>query len=127
MKLSKRMKLILFILCKNVELTRNDIVTILEKKRGSVFVKSRCSNEFVLVNKTRVSYDRTLKRLRELELVEGGFPEELSPFSPYKGTLWQGFLYRLTPKGKLVAQKLKNELLESVEYYSLVLHETKFS
>ena len=127
MKLSRRMKDILLILYKTENLTRNDIIVCLEEKRDEVLVKSSVSSEYILKDKIRVSYDRTFRRLKELELLEGSFPSELRRLSPYQGTLWRGYVYRLTSKGRMMAEKIRRELLESVEHYSFILHERRLS
>lgn len=132
MKLSKRMKEILLLLLKADQLTRNGIVFHLERKtlfssNEEVFVKSSVSTEYLLSDKFRVSYDRTFKYLREYGLIKGGFPSELRPFSSYHGTLWRGYLYELTPKGKIKAEEIRTKLLNSIERYSLILHEQLFS
>jgi len=121
------MKYILLLLCKTEVLTRNDIVLRLEEKRGKIFTRSKISEEYVLVDNIRVSYDRTLRHLRNLRLLEGYFPPELAPLSPYQGTLWQGYAYKRTPKGKSIAEKLEKELLESIEDFSYILHGRLFS
>jgi hypothetical protein len=65
--------------------------------------------------------------LKELGLIKGGFPSELLPLSPYQGTLWRGYLYELTTEGKTKAERIRVELLDSIERYSFVLHEQLFS
>jgi hypothetical protein len=132
MKLSRRMKGILLLLYKADQLTRNSNVFHLERKtlystREEVFVKSSVSDEYLLSDKFRVSCDRTLKCLRESGLIKGGFPSELLPLSPYQGTLWRGYLYELTAKGKMKAEEIRTRLLDSIEHYSFLLHEQLFS
>ena len=127
MKLSKRMREILLLLYKSGELTRNDIVFHLEKERKEALIRSSFASEYLLTDKYRVSYDRTLKHLKELGLIKGGFPSELLPLSPYQGTLWRGYLYELTTEGKTKAERIRAELLDSIERYSFVLHEQLFS
>jgi hypothetical protein len=81
------MREILLLLYKSGELTRNDIVFHLEKERKKALIRSSFASEYLLTDKYRVSYDRTLKHLKELGLIKGGFPSELLPLSPYQGTL----------------------------------------
>jgi hypothetical protein len=127
------MKGILLLLYKTGPLTRNSIVFHLEKRvlystKEEVFVKSSADgHEYLLSDNFRVSYDRTLKCLREAGMIKGGFPSQLLPLSPYKGTLWRGYLYELTPKGRKKADEIRTRLLESIERYSFVFHEQLFS
>jgi hypothetical protein len=126
------MKEILLLLHKADRLTRNSIVFHLDKRalystKDEVFVKSSFSGEYLLSDNSRVSYDRTLKCLRESGLIKGGFPSQLLPLSQYQGTLWGGYLYELTPKGRMKAEEIRTRLLDSIERYSFVLHEQLFS
>jgi hypothetical protein len=126
------MKEILLLLNKTDRLTRNSIVFHLENRalystKDEVFVKSSFSDEYLLSDNFRVSYDRTLKCLRESGLIKGGFPSQLLPLSQYQGTLWRGYLYELTPKGRMKAEEIRTKLLDSIERYSFALHEQLFS
>lgn len=121
------MKEILLLLYRAGKLTRNDIVLHLEEKRDEVFVRSSVASEYLLSDKSRVSYDRTLRHLKESGLIKGGFPSELLPLSPYQGTLWRGYLYELTSEDRMKAEELRTKLLDSIERYSFILHEQIFS
>ena len=62
-------------------MSRNHIVFSMEGERWLDITKPAwASHERLLLDKVRVSYDRTLKRLRELGLVEGGFLPNWSPY-----------------------------------------------
>lgn len=116
------MKKILFLLSKNDSMTRNDIVYAIEKEQWNRITKtSSAHGERLLIDKVRVSYDRTLKRLTDLGFVEGGFPAGLGRLSPYRGTLWRGYLYTITPKGRMQTQEIIRKTLKPLEEYSSTL------
>ena len=124
-KLSRRMKDILSLLSKSEHMTRNHIVYSIERERWDKISKPSPivygGRERVLVDKVRVSYDRTLKRLRNLGLIEGGFPPERGRLSLYRGTLWRGYLYKLTDKGRTEAQEILSEMLKLLKRRSRIL------
>ena len=122
MNLSKRMREILLVLLKYKHMTRNHIVYSIGRQRWDDITElSSVSKNRILTDKIRVSYDRTLRRLRELGLIEGGFPPELRPLSPYRGTLWGGYLYMLTDRGRTEAEKIQSRRLSPLEKYSEIL------
>ena len=122
MKLSGRMKDILFILSKTDSMTRSDIICVIEGKRWEkITTRSPVVSERIPLDKVRVSYDRTLRRLRELGLIEGGFPSERPPLSPYSGTLWRGYVYVLTGDGRREAEEIVNRILKPLMRYSDML------
>jgi hypothetical protein len=70
------MKDILFVLSKMDGITRSDIIYVIEGKEWKrITKKSGVANVRIPLDKIRVSYDRTLKRLKELGLIKGGFPQ----------------------------------------------------
>jgi hypothetical protein len=77
--------------------------------------------ELIPLDKVRVSYDRTFRRLRELGLIEGGFPSELPSLSLYSGTLWGGYFYTLTDKGRREAEEIMEGILKPLLRYSNML------
>ena len=125
LKLSRRMKDILLLLSKNKVMTRNRIVYSIERERWDKISKPSPivyqGRERILIDKVRVSYDRTFKRLRTLGLIEGGFPPELGRLSFYRGTLWRGYLYTLTEKGRNEAKEILGEVLKPLERHSRLL------
>lgn len=114
--LSNRMKEILFLLAQyNEGMTRNSIVHAIEIEKWTENTeRSSCSSERILKDSVRVSYDRTLLKLRKLELVEAGFPKDLRPMSFYDGTKWRGFFYTLTEEGKKKANEIILEIFKPV-------------
>jgi hypothetical protein len=116
------MKDILFILSKMDDMTRNDIICALEGKQWEKITKrSSVSPELIPLDRVRVSYDRTFRRLRELGLIEGGFPSERPPLSPYSGTLWGGYVYTLTGDGIKEAEEIVKRILKPLMRYSDML------
>jgi hypothetical protein len=117
------MKSILFLLSKIDGITRNHIICAIEGERWNEVAKRstaksmRFIDELLPLDKVRVSYDRTFRRLRELGLIEGGFPSELPPLSPYAGTLWRGYSYTLTDKGRKEIEDIVERVLDPLMRY----------
>jgi len=128
-RLSTRMKEIIFVLSKSYDysMTRNHIIRTIENDqwreitRDSQVLHLTPDLDRLLIDKVRVSYDRTLARLRKLGLIEGGFPIELGRLSGYNGTLWRGYLYTLTDKGKKEAHKILAEASKTIRRYDELL------
>jgi hypothetical protein len=116
------MKDILFLLSRWDTLPRTHIIYSIERKRWNKITRpSPIASDLIPLEKVRVSYDRTLRRLRELELIEGGFPPELPPLSGYAGTLWTGYFYKLTDKGRKEAEEIIERILKPLIRYSDML------
>ena len=121
------MKDIVFLLSKTDGMYRSQIIRAIEGKRWNKIAKRstaesmRDITELLPLDKVRVSYDRTFKRLRELGLIEGGFPSELPPLSPYSGTLLGGYFYILTNRGRREAEDIMEGILKPLIRYSDML------
>jgi hypothetical protein len=122
-RLSRRMKDILFVLSRTDGMTRSDIIWTIEGKRWEKITRRSTASydELIPLDRVRVSYDRTFRRLRELGLIEGGFPSELPPLSPYSGTLWGGYFYTLTDNGRREAEEIIEGILKPLMRYSDML------
>jgi len=120
------MKDILFLLSRNNSMTRSHVICAIERERWNNITKqSPVSDELILLDKVRVSYDRTFRQLRELGLIEGGFPSDRGRLSPYNGTLWRGYVYILTDKGRDEAEEIMEEILKPLLRYSDMLINTR--
>jgi hypothetical protein len=111
------MKEILFLLSRSEDysLTRNHIVHAIEIEKWVENTKeASVRGERLLIDSVRVSYDRTLAHLKKLGLIKGKFPKDLRPLSPYMGTLWRGYCYTLTEKGKVKADEILQEIMKPV-------------
>jgi hypothetical protein len=124
MALSKRMKEILVILAQCLEgISRYNLVYAIEKDNW--IEKTRQSNFLgrIPLDSVRVSYDRTLSKLIEMNLIDGFYPEDIPTMSFYYGTLMGGRAYRLTEKGKRVANEVIDKALkESARLNQLILN-----
>jgi hypothetical protein len=125
LKLSNRMKEILFLLSRTGEykLTRNHIIHAIEREKWLENTKeSTVEKERLLKDSVRVSYDRTFAKLKKLGLIEGGFMG-YTPFSFYEGTLYRGHLYILTEKGREMADEIIKEILEPINRFDKLFND----
>lgn len=112
------MKEILVILAQSPEfgMYRTDLIFAIEKDQWmkKTRIKESSFHERLLTDSVRVSYDRTLAKLKKLGLIKGGWPDGVKPLSPWEGTLWSGQRLILTDKGKKVASEIIQETLRQV-------------
>jgi DNA-binding transcriptional ArsR family regulator len=121
------MKDVLFILSKSDGMSRTQIMRTVERNRWNRLAKRstaptmRYITDLIPLDKTRVSYDRTFRRLRELGLIERGFPSDRRLSSWYSGTILEGYFYVLTDKGRREAEEIIEEILKPLLRYSDML------
>lgn len=121
------MKDVLFILSKSDGMSRTQIMRTVEGNRWNRLAKRstaptmRYITDLIPLDKIRVSYDRTFRRLRELGLIERGFPSDRRLSSWYSGTILEGYFYVLTDKGRREAEEIIEEILKPLLRYSDML------
>jgi len=120
------MKEILILLAQSPDfgMYRTNIIHSIEKEEWMKKTKkSSIIDRRVLVDSVRVSYDRTLAKLKRMRLIEGGWSKDVVPLSPYMGTLWSGQCYTLTAEGKRVATEIIQDVLKQVlRFNQLILN-----
>jgi hypothetical protein len=123
--LSERMKEILIILAHATDgMYRYDLVYALEKDNW-IKKTRQCRNASwrVPLDSVRVSYDRTLSQLIDMNLIDGFYSKEALKLSPYFGTLWRGRCFKLTEKGRTLAKEIiDNALRQSWRFNQLILN-----
>ena len=111
MRLSKQMKKIMLLLSKTTPLTRDYIRLVLEEAETGDQKKAYSQSK-------RVSYNRSLKRLLTLDIIEPVFAE-IEDVVEFKTESFK--FYQLTKKGVKETQRIKAQLCKNIEYYQDLL------